>query len=931
MIGIRHHRKKILVTLALVFVLQGSAACADGPSLFWQSTEKEDYAVDREAVFEFAKTPSITRNRDRVTISFETRGFCDVTVVVEDRSGTILRHLASGVLGPNAPAPFKKGSKSQTLVWDGKNDLGRYVDEKDKVVVRVSLGLKPQFEKTLFWHPKKRCAFRRHPRAVAQPEGVYIYDGGGVEQIKLFSHEGKYIRTVYPFPSEKVTAVKGLKWNTFADGHKAPKHQGYWQATYLPSGTGKTLATWGTAARAFAVHNGRIAVVPGSKRQLARLRTDGTTGDTSLYGPAIKTPHPMQSAAFSPDGEWLYLAGPYINRTASHAAFFPVVRWKHGVYRMKYAGNESPKLWLGSDHKAGRDDKHFDHPYSVCVDAKGRVYVADNQNDRVQIFSPDGKLVKSLPVKGPAILKIHHKTQELYCFCWTSSMGHNMPKHNVPARLSVYDPLKSPRAVMTIPLPLKGYRSSNFTSFNYTDEMPFRIALDSYTDPVTIWMIAHNNGGRHGFPKNPANFRRYRIKDGKLVALDSWSSEVARAVVRWQQPDVMRQRLLVDQRSGMLYSMEQSRVYSKELVQINPENGKVRVLKLPHRSDDYAIDHSGHLYLRNNRLISRFDISTMREVPFDYGEERGGLISVLVLPGNRTANWIEPGMSVTPQGEIVVSACNFKNRRKRAMKGGKAWHGGAKERISFEYVPTIYPGRQRYGEVHIFDRHGKVVGRDMAAQGMTYGHGTFVDPRGDIYYHVAMNRMYGKKAFYPLTGCVMKFKRGKGRFLSRRGQVTLPRDQYPETPQQIAGFWVRDVEWIYPGVGFSRNRGPCTCWDSEMALDYFGRSFIPTRIRNQVAILDTNGNLIMHVGKYGNVDDGKPLVPDKYRARPPRSIGGDEVGLMYANFTAVHNDKRLFISDTGNSRILSVQLGYHTDHKTPLRNTPDLSEKKRDE
>ena len=52
----------------------------------------------------------------------------------------------SGVLGPKAPAPFQANSKKQALVWDGKNDQGTYMDHKERLVVRVSLGLKPQLE-----------------------------------------------------------------------------------------------------------------------------------------------------------------------------------------------------------------------------------------------------------------------------------------------------------------------------------------------------------------------------------------------------------------------------------------------------------------------------------------------------------------------------------------------------------------------------------------------------------------------------------------------------------------------------------------------------------------------------------------------------------------------------------------------------------------
>jgi len=107
-------------------------------------------------------------------------------------------------------------------------------------------------------------------------------------------------------------------------------------------------------------------------------------------------------------------------------------------------------------------------------------------------------------------------------------------------------------------------------------------------------------------------------------------------------------------------------------------------------------------------------------------------------------------------------------------------------------------------------------------------------------------------------------------------------------------------------------------------------------------VLDTNGNLIMHIGQYGNVDDGKPLVPKgpstgsvgspqagSGQGGPPspRSIGGDEVGLFCAKFVATQTDKRLFIADAGNHRLLSVKLGYHAEEKTALKDVADRNKK----
>jgi hypothetical protein len=85
-----------------------------------------------------------------------------------------------------------------------------------------------------------------------------------------------------------------------------------------------------------------------------------------------------------------------------------------------------------------------------------------------------------------------------------------------------------------------------------------------------------------------------------------------------------------------------------------------------------------------------------------------------------------------------------------------------------------------------------------------------------------------------------------------------------------------------------------------------------------VAVLDSKGNLILRIGRYGNVDDGVPLVK-RGGPRAPRAVGGDEVALCHAAYVGVHTDRRLFIADAANGRILSVKLGYHAEGKVALK------------
>jgi hypothetical protein len=47
-------------------------------------------------------------------------------------------------------------------------------------------------------------------------------------------------------------------------------------------------------------------------------------------------------------------------------------------------------------------------------------------------------------------------------------------------------------------------------------------------------------------------------------------------------------------------------------------------------------------------------------------------------------------------------------------------------------------------------------------------------------------------------------------------------------------------------------------------------------------------------------------------------LGGDEVGLFHPLYVGTHTDHRLFISDYGNGRIVSVKLDYHLNERVAV-------------
>jgi hypothetical protein len=237
------------------------------------------------------------------------------------------------------------------------------------------------------------------------------------------------------------------------------------------------------------------------------------------------------------------------------------------------------------------------------------------------------------------------------------------------------------------------------------------------------------------------------------------------------------------------------------------------------------------------------------------------------------------------------------------------------------YVPALYPGRARPWEIHVWDKHGRVLYEDAVRGIGCYMNGVAMDRDHNIYVMLAATGLLnGERYSNPLSCTWLKVKPG-AKLLSRGGRVPipLPPEQRPKRPPDFGGMWTEDAEWYRAGVGIDGKRGGCHCpAHSRPALDYFARSFLPEVDRYSVLVLDANGNEVLRFGRYGNVDDGTPLIRDG--APPnPRSIGGDEVAIVHNQMLAVHSDRRLFIGDLGNACIRSVKLEYHVSERVPLK------------
>lgn len=177
---------------------------------------------------------------------------------------------------------------------------------------------------------------------------------------------------------------------------------------------GNVLSSWGAGLFAFphtirADKNDRLWLVDRDHGQMMlftlsgeRLRTIGAKGVRSDTGVA---PGDTRSDAWK---DVTHGGGPFnlptdIDVAPSGEMF---VTDGYGNARVhKFAADGTHLLSWG---EPGREPGQFNLPHGVWIDRRGRVLIADRENDRVQVFDQNGKLLNIWPTKliGPAVFYV---------------------------------------------------------------------------------------------------------------------------------------------------------------------------------------------------------------------------------------------------------------------------------------------------------------------------------------------------------------------------------------------------------------------------------------------------------------------------------------------------------------------------------------------
>jgi hypothetical protein len=922
--------------------------------------------TERENVFVFTEKPQCRfLGDDKYEITFTVKGACDVTVGIIDEKDVVVRHVASGVLGANAPVPFQKNSLKQKLYWDGKDDLDAYIRTPSKLRVRVMLGLKPEFDKLLGDGGHKNLPGYIWGLA-CNAEGAYVfYKGRGTHGhvgAKRFDRDGNYVSTLVPPPANMPEAKlagwsfveyeRGQKALQGADGHDSVARDGY----MLLEVNGKRTADCqpGLIGNRLYFCSAGSSVAGKSPSSLYWINTDGSTDLAGLHGvplfPKENASHPLPRFTASPDGKWLYMLLSGMGGQQGS-----VGKGTPAVFRISTAGDSTATAFIGNPQKPGSDNQSFNDPLGLDCDAHGRIYVCDYSNNRVQIFSPDGKFLKSVVADRPHLVRVHKKTGAFYVVHCARVEGKTI------ARLSKFASLDNPHA-----------------EFHVDHLTAAAFALDSWSAKPRLWLAGEiSNVSTAGADSSGPGVRIFEDDGKTLNKIADFDEEAKKTagenyIGRFSAASV-------GPGGKVVCDTVREEVFWEHSHRFDLKSGAYRgQLKIPKGGtfDDMAFDKRGYVHVHLNPGfdcggVLRFDPAQQyEEVPYDYGVERPGKyspirIGAIPVKDQPGAKFFQDGLGVNMKGDVAEN-CNIYYVPKMDDYGkdmamsttgikDMTARGEYNSSIGNKYAESmkkIMEAEKRGDEVYFirrkpgiplagatiwtFDWTGELRAECAAIVGKHIA-GVQIDENGKLYFVTSRPRMFGERHFLsgqggtygdpetkngtvrnPFTGTLLKTAGKDVVFLM--SSAPIPLEPLPTRPPDVIDIsfanvfgksmwtWVEGAEWLYAGASPIVSTG-CTCPTLRAHTDWYQRTFVSEAYRHSIGVVDTNGNLIMHIGRYGNYDSW-------HGPQSKIPVGGDGIGLLVPRMMS-GTDNYLCFQDWG-ERLVVLKLNYHAEEIVPI-------------
>ncbi len=867
----------------------------------------------------FTASPTATKAGDAVRIDFAVDRETDVAVFIEDAKGKVVRHLAAGLLGPKAPAPLKPGL-AQSLEWDGRADWGKPAPA-GPFRIRVALGLGAKYDRVLASDPQNLGS----PRALAAgPDGtLYVCAGTGAalpnwgsERIVAIDRDGKYLRTVLPYPASlKKEDVAGYGVYDL-DGRPAPLWKSIPQRRFHS----------GNSPR-----KGGMAVTPGGVilkfTDAAALSAIGIKGDApwgSEGGPKLL---PLQrlrlGRAFvcpSSDGKRAFVTGLADHRPGKKPELVPFA----AVYAIKLPERGPGAPLFGKPEEPGKTDSQLgDSPRGVAVDGKGHLLIADFKNDRVVIVSEaDGTFAGEFAVPKPDGLGVAPRSGAVYVLSLTKGAGGELIK---------FSGWKEAKEVARLPVAPDGN----------PDFAPV-MTVDASAQPPLVWL--GTDGGR-----------LLRVEDkgttleGKPVGSRAYGAMgfVGIEVDRFRPaPEIYFRCELAGGYAGdgtyFRFLEAEDRIEKVNF----PGTGGVGGTCIVPGADGiiYAPAYPQHIlrYTRDGK-------------PAPWPEGNVGYPKETVGKDGKV-HPVKPGPANGIYGPVSMVYMTH-------TLGVRPSDG------HFFFFDPGHPGDRPHKMLREYTPGGKLVSEDpIIWKASDNCVGPKFDQAGNIYVAeqikpldqpcpAAFSAVVGKvepgktylgeapqkNVICTMYGSIVKFGPKGGMFHFTSG-LSGGGDPYKSEPKLDPGLKTEDyasyyggrmnpikvtgAEWVRMGVSHQCLHY-CNCENVRFDVDEFGRVWYPDLGRFRVVVLDTAGNEVAHFGGYGNADDGgagdegrgasgKTAGPPVEIPARPAPLAPRPICFSWLIGVGV-TDKYAYMGDSLNRRMLRARLVYAAEETCEVR------------
>lgn len=836
-------------------------------------------------VLKWVKKPVLQREGQTWTVQFELDSLTDVEVAIIDaESSKVVRHLAAGVLGPQAPPPLVKNSRAQKIAWDGRDDYGNPVRNPSLMAVRVRAGMSVSLAQIVGGDPyayySEEMGDNDHsPWAingvVAKGDGnVYVWGHSsnlGPPALRQYSVNGDYRRTLFPMPAGMdVNRMKGWGLNLRPDGTYTPR----FNALVDPSLTETFLDT--------NLRMARLLPTPASDRlvfcrtgmkaglfELLEMQSDGTIAaepSERLLGPLVKQP-PFLTGPIKPnshivhshlgpiffhyaaDNQTIFLSGLY-SATTRYGTLLEAKTdgfWRDGQVWKINRKTRTATVFFTLDNTTiptTRKDRaaayggsdSYAALHGVAADGDGHVFVCDRLNKRLLVLDPRGQITREISMPHLDAIALGKRPGVLYA---TTRVGDFHRRGTVHLH-KFNDWRKDEAPAETIEVSKTGFTRKHKHSY---------VVVCETEQGSNIWV---------GLSQMP--IRIYRDAGQRLKLLkDFYRVEGAQRCLGFD-------RLQVDPRTEEVYLLD-----AHDTVWKIADWKQPRFVKIPLRTASIGIDaRRRHIYVRtlfdggsSNSIgkIARFHLDREDYPPANFGNSETNRATEKMryewcFEGNS-----DKGIAIAPNGNLAVAGM---------PSDGLRFFAGQEDRVPWKGT--------------------KIADLPFNAGGVRF------DLAGNLYVGYV-----DKKPAAPLPGFEGdRFAAAMGRIYKYAPTGSLESGNLFPTPP--AG----PVQTY--DVPYGAFQTACVTRSPRFGVDGYGRIYYPTNIAARVSVMDNAGNEILHFGTYGNQDSLGGL--------PGELVPTSGIPLAFPNSVDATDDY-IYVADMVNLRVLRLKKDFRAVATSP--------------